>query len=524
MDPSVKLSGWHLVAFTISIGFAHVLVLLNAGAYIAMLPRIAGGLSIPPSLATWTQTDYMISLALGFPVGNWLSRRRGEYRPFIGAMSLFAVASIVCAYCDSLPGYLAARIVLGFAGGITLPIGQSLFIKEFPENNRVTAIGFWNLFTLIPFTFGPLLGGWLADNWGWRWLFKLNIPAALAVNVMTGVLLCGRRHQSIPRRFDAVGFALAALTLLGFQTWLNQGNDWDWSNSPNLLVILTLSWAGLVYFIVWELSLKHPFLDIRLFAHRNFAIGASIMFVGFLFFQGLLSLLIVQLQLSLGYSSLLAALVFLPMAILAKPVGGLLYLVSKIFDARLLASLNLLGFAIVYFWLSRFDQSADYAQLFWPKVLEGLCLGSFFLPLTMLLLHGLPAERQWRAVELAGMLRIAAGAIGITFQGIVLYQRTPFHLSRITEQQHILVDNVWPALGAWASYGIPDSTLTIHLLRILRLQARLASINEAFWFAGWIFVILAATVWLAKPTIEAAKLSSRQAIRRDKLLLLTEEE
>lgn len=524
MDSCVKLTGWHLVIFSICIGLAHVLVLFNAGAYIAMLPRIAGGLSLPPSIATWTQTDYMVGLALGFPVGNWLSRRNGEYWPFVGALATFAAASVVCSFCESLPGYLAARIALGFAGGISLPIGQSLFIKEFKDNDKNTAVGIWNMFTLIPFTFGPLLGGWLADNWGWRWLFKLNIPIALTVILIAAVLLYGRSHQRVRLRFDAVGFALAVLTLLGFQTWLNQGNDWDWSNSPYLFVILALTGMGLAYFIVWELSLKHPFLDIRLFAHRNFVIGTVVMFTGFLWFQGLLSLLIVQLQLTLGYSSFLAALVFLPMAILAKPIGSLINVISKKFDARLLASMNLLGFAAVYFWLSRFDQSADYSQLFWPKFVEGLCLGSFFLPLTLLLLHGLPVERQWRAAELAGMLRIAAGATGITFQGIVFYQRTPFHLARVTEQHPVSTVDLRPALEAWFSAGSPDTAANIQLYNMLRLQARLASINEAFWLAGWVFVALAATVWLAHPTLATAKLSSRQALRREKLLLLTEEE
>ncbi len=524
MNPLDRLVGWKLVLLSGAMGLAHVWVLFNAGAYIAMLPRIAGGLSIPTSIATWTQTDYMISLALGFPVGNWLSRRTGEFRPFLGVMFLFALASMVCAYCDSLLGYLAARIVLGFAGGISLPIGQSMFIREFPENKKVTAIGIWNLFTLIPFTFGPLLGGWLADNWGWRWLFKLNTIIALAVGLIVGVLLNGRQHQRIRRRFDAMGFSLAIITLLGFQTWLNQGNDWDWSNSPYLLLVLALTCAALAYFIIWELSLKNPFLDIRLFARRNFVIGASVMFVSFSFFQGLLSLLIVQLQLSLGYSSFLAALVFLPMALFAKPVGSVFHVISKKFDARLLSSLNLLGFAAVYFWLSRFDQAADYVQLFWPKVLEGLCLGSFFLPLTMLLLHGLPVERQWRAVELAGMLRIAAGAIGITFQGIVVYQRTPFHLSRIVENHTVLDDNFITASDMWASAGISDATATSHLFQMLRLQARLLSINEAFWLVSWVFVVRAATVWLAEPAIGPVKLPARQAVRRENLQLLAEEE
>lgn len=519
-----QLTGWRLYGLACGVGLAHAVVVFNAGAYIAMLPRVTGGLWIPPSIGTWTQTDYMISLALGFPVGNWLSRRIGEYQAFICALVLFALASAVCAYYQPLYGYLTARLALGFAGGVTLPIGQSMTIKEFPERSKVIGIGVWNFFTLVPFTFGPLFGGWIADNWGWRWLFKANIGFALIISGVVGALLYGRSNQEVRHRFDATGFALAAVVLLSFQTYLNQGNDWDWSHSAYLACLLALAGAGLAYFIIWELSLKHPFLDIRLFAHRNFAIGAVVMFAGFLFFQGLLSLLIVQLQLSLGYSSFLAALVFLPMAIFAKPIGSLFHLVSRHFDARLLASLNLLGFAAVYFWLSRFDHAADYAQLFWPKVFEGICLGSFFLPLTTLLLHGLPAERQWRAVELAGMLRIAAGAIGITLQGIVFYRRTPFHLSRLAEAQSLSDADSVPVLDSLAASGFPDQAAQSQWWQIIKLQARLLSINEAFWLAGWAFAGLAAVVWLARPTRQRAKPSPDQLVRRESLLLLAEDE
>ena len=519
-----KLKGWRLSLHVFCLGFAHVLILSNAVAYIAMLPRIAGGLSIPPSIATWTQTNYMIALALGLPVGNWLSRRIGEYRPFIWALVLFAIASAVCAYCSNLYGYLLARVALGFAGGVTLPIGQSMLIKEFPERSQITAIGIWNLFTLIPFTFGPLSGGWIADNLGWRWLFKLNIPFALIISGVTGALLFGRGSERNRHRFDTAGFALLALTLLSFQTLLNQGNDWDWNNSAYLMGLLALTCAGLMYWIIWELSVKHPFLDLRLFAQRNFAIGAIVMFIGFLFFQGLLSLLIIQLQLSLGYSSFLAGLVFLPMAIFAKPVGSVFHVVIKRVDARLLASVNLLGFAITYFWLSRFDQSADYAQLFWPKLLEGVCLGSFFLPLTALLLHGLPVERQWRAVELAGMMRIAAGAVGIAFQGIVFYRRAPFHLSRLTEEQAWFDRGIETNPETVISSGFSEPVAQAQLFQMLRLQARLLSINEAFWFSGWVFIGLAIIVWFATPTQQPARSSAGQSLRRESQILLIEEE
>ncbi|WP_340123526.1 DHA2 family efflux MFS transporter permease subunit [Methylobacter svalbardensis] len=518
-----QLQGWRFALFNICLGLSHALVIFNAGAYIAMLPRVAAGLGIPPSFATWTQTDYMIGLALAFPVGGWLSRRMGEYRPFVAAFFVFALASVICATATSFYGYLAGRILLGFAGGLTLPLGQSLLIHEYPDKRKSIGIGVWSVFTLTPFTFGPPLGGWIADTLGWRWLFWFNIPIALAIGGIVGALLYQRGSKRLRHRFDSVGFVLITLILFGFQTLLNQGNDLDWNNSLHINSLIIFIVVTLIYWVIWELSQRRPFLDISLFAQRNFTIGAVILFVGFLLFQGLLSMLIVQLQLSLGYSSLLAGLVFLPMAIFAKPMAGVFHEIVKRFDARLLASINLLGFAATYFWLSRFDGQDAFAQLFWPKLLEGVCLGSFFVPLTALLLHGLPPERQWRAVELASLMRIAAGAIGIALQGIVLYRRAPLHMTRFAETHTAFDSSFEQTMDTLMGAGFSESAAIAKLAKLAGRNSMIHSMNDAFWIAGCIFVGLAILVWFANPTKQPAKRTLSQAQRREAQEILVEE-
>ncbi|MGZ4998951.1 MAG: DHA2 family efflux MFS transporter permease subunit [Methylomonas sp.] len=518
-----RLRGWRFTLFNLCLGLGHALVIFNAGAYIAMLPCVAGGLGIPPSFATWTQTDYMIGLALAFPVGGWLARRFGECRPFVLAFLAFALASLVCACSTDFYPYLAGRIVLGFSGGLTLLLGQTMLIKEYPDKRKSLGIGVWSVFTLTPFTFGPPLGGLIADTLGWRWLFVFNIPIALAIAGIVGGLLYQRGSPIIRHRFDTVGFVLFALILFGFQTLLNQGNDWDWMRSSYIDGLMVFIIVAMMYWVIWELSLRRPFLDIRLFAHRNFTIGVLILFVGFLFFQGLLSLLIVQLQLALGYSSFLAGLVFLPMAIFAKPMAGVFHEIVKRFDARLLASFNLLGFAATYFWMSRFDDQDAFAQLFWPKLMEGACLGSFFVPLTALLLHGLPPERQWRAVELASLMRIAAGAIGIALHGIVLYRRSPLHLTRFAESHGTfdLVDH--PSLDALNGEGFADAAALAQYARLAARNAAVHGINDAFWIAGWVFAGMAILVWFANPTRQPAKRTETEELRREAQEILAEE-
>jgi len=517
------LQGWRFVLFNLCLGLSHALVIFNAGAYIAMLPRVAAGLGIPPSFATWTQTDYMIGLALAFPVGGWWSRRMGEYRPFVAAFLVYALASLICALSTGLYSYLAGRIVLGFAGGMTLPLGQSLLIKEYPDQQKSIGIGVWSVFTLTPFTFGPPIGGWIADTLGWRWLFWINIPIALAIAGIVGALLHQRGSRRLRHRFDGVGFVLITLILFAVQTVLNQGNDWDWTDSHYINGLIFFIIVMSMYWLIWELGVRRPFLDIRLFAHRNFTIGVLVLIVGFLFAQGLLSMLIVQLQLALGYSSLLAGLVFLPMAIFAKPMASVFHEIVKRVDARLLASFNCLGFAATYFWLSRFDGQDAFAQLFWPKLLEGACLGSFFVPLTALLLHGLPPERQWRAVELASLMRIAAGAIGITLQGIVLYQRAPLHLTRFAETHGIFDSRLEQSLEPLLQAGYGESMALAKLAKLAGRNAIIHAMNDAFWVAGCVFVGLSMLVWFAEPTRQSVRRTEKQALRREEQEILVEE-
>lgn len=494
------LRGWRFTLLNAGFGLGHVLVLFNAGAYIAMLPHVAGSLGVAPSFATWTQTDFMIGLALAFPLSGWLSARYGDPTVFGAAFGGFALASLGCAFAGSLPEFLACRVLLGLAGGLTLPVGQRLVLNEFPADSKSLGLAIWSLFTLSPFTLGTPVGGWLADEWGWRWLFYLNVPLALAAGGIAVALLGERNFERSERRFDTVGFLLLAVVLGGAQTLLNLGNDFDWWNSPLLLGVTAVVAAAVLYLAVWALEAPEPVIDLHLFGSRNFTIGLIGLVFGFLCFQGLLSLLIVQLQLLLGYPSFLAGLVFLPMAVFAKPVGSFMHELAKRVDARLLASLNLLGFAFVYFWISSYDRAGSFEQILWPKLAEGLCLGTFFVPLTTLMLHGLAPPRQARAAEFTGLLRIAAGALGITLAGVMLYRRTPFHQSRFVEQLTAFEPIAGSTLERLMAQGYGETAALAKLGRIVTRHAGILALNDAFWVGAWVFVVLALLVWLAHPT------------------------
>jgi DHA2 family multidrug resistance protein len=222
--------------------------------------------------------------------------------------------------------------------------------------------------------------------------------------------------------------------------------------------------------------------------------------------QGLLSVFIVQLQVLLGYSSFLAGMVYLPMILLAVPVTVAMHKLPRRLDARLPACLNLLGFSFTFYWLGLFDDPGAFDQIFWPMLLLGFFLGSFFTPLTKLTLHGLQGGQELRAAEEAGFLRIVAGAIGITLQGVVLFRRIPFHQLHFAEhfggRRFAAIDALQGFASKLQASGLEAAMVKARLLVVIRQQATLLALNDAFLLASYLFLGLAGLVWLAHPTCQ----------------------
>ncbi|MDF0643974.1 MAG: DHA2 family efflux MFS transporter permease subunit [Nitrospira sp.] len=502
-----RLRGWRFTVFNMMLGSGHMVVLFNAGAYTALSPHTAGDLEgVSTSFASWATTDFMIALALGFPPARWLAQRYGDLRAYVVAFIVFADASLACALSESLRLFLPGRMVLGFAGGLTLPLGQSLFLEEYPDRLKSVGLGVWGFFALLPFTIGLGLGGWIADELGWRSLFQLDAVAGLVVAAIVGALLYGRLYEARETPFDVVGFLLLGVVLVGIQTILNQGNDFDWFDSPFLATVLAIVVAAIPVFIIWELGTPFPAVDLHLFRRRNFAIGTLVLCAGFFCFQGLLSMFVVQLQILLDYSAWLAGKEFFSMMLLGIPMLVLthIYSVSHGFDARIFASVTCLGFAGTFYWLGLFDESHSFDQLFWPMVVEGLFLGSFFIPLNMLTLHGVPEEQVLQGAETATLFRIAAGGLGISGQGVVVFRRTPFHQLHLADhfggRVSASFDPLHEAAAALRETGFDQTTLPAKLVGLIKQQSAILSMNDAFLFSAYVFLTLTALVWCAAPT------------------------
>ncbi|BAW79821.1 transporter [Candidatus Nitrosoglobus terrae] len=471
----------------------------------ALEPHAAGDLEGTfVSFMGWSQTNLMLAMALGFPIGRTLAERYGNYRVYVTAFILFAAASYLCAISDSYLRFLWARILLGFSGGLTLLLGQEILLNEYPARLKVLGVSIWGVLTITPFTLAGSIGGWFADELNWRYFFYLSIILSLIIAGIVGSLLYARGFKYRYRQFDFIGFLLFACTMYGIQTLLNMGNDFDWLNSPFLRKVLLFTLVAFPCFIIWEIDKRRPLVDLKLFAHRNFAIGIICLVVGFFSLQGLISLLTVQIQVLLGYSSTLAGLEFVPILLLSAPAVAIMHILSKRMDARLLACLSLLGLATASYWIGLYDDPASFDQIRWPLLFEGFFLGSFVAPLTAVTLHGLSGAQVLRAAEIVNMLRVTAGGLGISFQNIVIYRRAPYHQLHLSNYFGGRFFPSFDSLGQLSSkltgIGYNDGMIKAYLGRLIHRASNILAVADAFILGACIFLGLAILVWFAYPT------------------------
>ena len=379
---SRPLRGWRFLLLNIVLGLGNVLVLSNVPGY-TIARALCGGQSAgrDAELRHLGDDGPYDGHRAGLSCSRVGSRRGLAITACLSRPMFFTPSmSLFCAMSDTIYFFVASRILLGLAGGVILPVGQSVLLDEYPEKLRTFGVGLWGVLSMMPFMVGTYLGGWYSEFLGWRFLFYSNIPVALLAAGVVGSLLYGRGCRRRFPRFDFVGFFLLAAILLGLQTIFNMGNDFDWLHSPILVGALIVVVLALPCFVIWELGERHPAIDMRLFAHRNYAIATICSVVGFFVIQGSLSLFIAQMQLLLGYSSSLAGGVYLSMLLLSVPSAAIVHELCKHVDVRLICCLNFLGFAATLTWLGLFDKTASFDQIAWPMTFFGFSLAMFFAP------------------------------------------------------------------------------------------------------------------------------------------------
>jgi len=392
------------------------------------LPHIAGTLSVSVDEAAWALTSYLVANAIILPMTGWLANFFGRKRMLLGAVFGFTAASFLCGLATSLPMLIVCRVIQGATGGALQPLSQAVMLEAFPPKDRGKAMAFWGLGIVVAPMLGPVIGGYLTDNFSWRWVFYINLPVGLASVIMTRLFIFDppyiRRQKT---GIDYWGIGLLAVGIGALQVVLDKGQEDDWFGSNLIVTLSVVSVIGLIAFVVRELRTRAPVVQLRVFKESTYAAGVFLMtMLGFVLYGSLL-LLPIFLQTLLGYSALDAGIAMAPRGLgsfLTMPLVGT---VLARFDPRKVLAVGLVGAAWTLYQLSSLNLNAGYWDIFWPQFIQGAALAMLFVPLTTATMDPIPKEEMGNATSMFNLMRNLGGGAGIASASTFLFRRTQLH-------------------------------------------------------------------------------------------------
>jgi DHA2 family multidrug resistance protein len=463
------------------------------------LPTIAGNLGVSADQGTWVITSFAVANGIGVPLTGWLMGRYGVVRTFVVSVLLFTLASFLCGMAWSLSSLIAFRVLQGGVSGPMIPGSQALLISIFPPQKRGAALGIWSITTLVAPICGPILGGYISDNYHWAWIFLINVPVGLLVTVLCWRNLKDRETPTRQLPIDTVGLGLLIVWVGALQVMLDTGKDADWFASTQIVVLALITAVGFAAWLIWELTEKYPIVDLSLFKNRNFALGTLAFCLGYAVFFANTLLMPLWLQTQVGYTATWAGLVAAPtgvIAVLLTPLSA--QLMSRI-DARIIATVAFMAFGASYFMRSNFTDQASFFDFTLPLLVQGIAMATFFLAMITILLDGVRPERIPAASGISNFARITAGGFAASIVTTLWDRREALHQSRMADLTTAYSPLLTQTVGAMHRLGLPDLGAKAALVRTMTGQAYLMGADDIFYVSGWLCLVLIAMVWLCRP-------------------------
>ena len=473
------------------------------------LPKIMGVFGVTLDRVEWVVTAYMLVFAVMLTTSGWIADHFGYKRTYFLALFLFTLGSFLCSTAWNLDSLIFFRVVQGAGAGLMMPVGMAIVTREFPLEQRGMALGFWGIAAAASVSLGPLIGGYLIDNFAWHTIFDINIPVGL-VGLMATYIIQREFKESKTRSFDFIGFLSMATFLVFLLLALANGNAaWNtggWK-STYILTCFALSAVGLVVFLITEFTVKHPLIDLSLFLNFNFSLSNIILFVFGLGMFGSTFLMPLYLQNSLGYTAFQAGLLFLPMGViqgLMAPVAGIL---SDRINPKIPAAAGILLMTLSFYlnhWLSLFSERS---QISAALIVRGFGMGLLFTPISTMALAQIPPRKMAQASGMFNVIRQIGGSFGVAMFGTLMTQRVIFHTTTYGEA----VDSYSPvfrntilkaqhfaqqALGGGLSEA--SSRAKYLLLSHISNQAVVSAITDDFLIAAGITIVCVLFLFMLK--------------------------
>ncbi|BDV43118.1 EmrB/QacA family drug resistance transporter [Geotalea uraniireducens] len=507
MDSPVKSVNKWLI--TITVMLPTIMEIVDTSVANVALPHMQGSLNAGTDEITWVLTSYLVSNAIVLPMTGWLSRMFGRKRFLLTCITIFTIASFLCGAAPNLATLIIFRIIQGAAGGALIPSSQAILLETFPPHERGMANAIFGIGAMFGPIIGPALGGWITDNFNWRWIFYINIPIGIIAVIMAVAFIFDPPYLKRSQvSVDWWGLSLLTVGLGALQIVLDKGQQDDWFNSSFIITCSIVSALALAALIYVELKHEHPIINLRLFKDISFSAGNLIMFiVGFCLYSSIM-LIPLFLQTLMGYDATLAGMVLAPggmATLITMPFVGII--ISR-YDGRKVVFTGLLIGALSMYIMHRFTLEASYWDFVWPRVILGVGLAMIFVPLTTVTLATIAKEEMGNATGMFNLLRNIGGSVGIALAATMLARDTQFYqnvlISNITPYSHLARQELAALQQGFLYRGMEATTAgnaaLASIYRLVLRQAGMLAYNHIFWVVSLAFLgVIPLLILLRRP-------------------------
>jgi MFS transporter, DHA2 family, multidrug resistance protein len=481
----------------ISTMMATFLVILDVTIANVALDHMRGTLSAAVDEITWVLTSFLVANAISLPITGWLTDLLGRKRLFIVATAAFTLASAAAGAAPTLAFIVIMRFLQGLAGGPLVPLSQATMMQTFPAHQRGMAMAIWGIGIMFAPIIGPTLGGWITDNWSWRWVFYINVPVGAGAIVLAWLFL---PDSSVERRsvtrVDVPGLGLLVIGVAALQFVLDRGQRDDWFASPTIVWLAVIAAVALVGLVVRELTAAEPVVDLRVLRHPTFAAATIAMFVISIAFYGIMVLSPLFTQILMGYTAMLAGLVLAPgglSTLMIMPLAGVL---MNRMDPRVMIVAGCALNAYAMYLMATLTLQASYWQIMLPRFIQGLGIGLTFVPLSTVALAAVPMRELGHASGLFNFIRTIGGGVGIALVATMLARGSQVHQARLSAHMSLYDPDVWDRYQTlattFAARGADDFTAEQQawgkLYEVVQREALALSFIDNFWRLVWIFL------------------------------------
>ena len=488
-----------------------LMVIINTSIVNVCLDHIRGSFSAGLDESTWTITAYLAANAVVIPMAGWLSRYFGRKRVLNVSIIAFTLSSLLCGLAWNIESLIFFRIIQGLSGGSLQPLSQSILLETFPPAEHGTAMAIYGIGAMFGPIMGPLMGGWITDNWSWHWIFFINIPMGIISMMMLFAFVSDPPYMKRTAvKIDYWGLAFLALWVACLQLVLYRGQREDWFASDFITTMAVVAVLAFVFFIFTEFLVDHPIIELGVFRDLSFSSGNIILFLVQAVLFGSLILLPVYLQNLMGYTAFLSGLIL-------GPGGAAIFFIMPVvgraitfMNPKWIVTIGVFITAYSCLMMAGFSMTADFDTFLWSRVIQSIGFGMIFIPLTILSLSGIPREEMGNASSIFNLLRNLGGSFGVGLATTMLTRRTQFHQNRLVDHLTPFDQGLWwssqQTAQALQQKGM-DAASSQHgglqmIHEMLLKQAYMMSFNDVFIILAVIMMVLLPMVLLlrhAKP-------------------------